>query len=288
MEMETNIRLRMFAGALVCSLAGGHLSTAAQQLTAHELVNEFRKATDIYSDPRTLAVALKFIREAPIWDENRLGEEYEAMWVAFNKEDKELLKAAFLGAATSLFVLNPRGSVLARSHVAELTGTLLKVGPQGQVVVAEGLARVKFMTLPESVMAQLIVAIPKVEPVAASHLVTLATGAQQDRAELAKMVRLAWSQSQVPLAGTDVARPMFILQGFVRSLELNGVRSDFAVEILESILNGQQSPLTDVALTILRRAITAGSPEVKRVLNIWRNSPNDKLRDLAERSSVRK
>ena len=286
--MEITIYLRVFAGALICCFAGVHLGTAAEQLTANELVNEFRKTTDLYSDPRTLAVAQKFIKEAPSWDENRLGEEYEAMWAAINKENKEILKAAFLGTATSLFVLNPRGSVLARSHVAALVGTLLKVGPQGQLAVAEGLARIEFVTLPESVIAQLIVSIPRVEPAAASYLVTLATGVQQDRPELAKIVRLAWSQSQVPLAGTDVSRPIYILQGFVRSLESNGVRSDFAVEILESILNGQQSPLSDVALTILRRAITAGSPEVKRALNIWRNSPNDKLRDLAERSSVRK
>ncbi|MFN8685855.1 MAG: hypothetical protein ACK50U_07665 [Acidobacteriota bacterium] len=110
---------------------------------------------------------------------------------------------------------------------------------------------------------------------------------QQDRPELARIVRRSWSDSNSPTSELDFVRSLRIVQGFVRAIEANGINSEFAVEMLEEIVIGPPSPLSDTAFKILERAILRGTSGVKQAQLRWRNSSNEKLRSLADKKTVR-
>ncbi|MFN7541857.1 MAG: hypothetical protein ACK5TN_03555 [Acidobacteriota bacterium] len=131
------------------------------------------------------------------------------------------------------------------------------------------------------------VAIAKVESVAVSNLTMLLAANQQDRPELARIVRRSWSDSNSPTSELDFVRSLRIVQGFVRAIEANGINSEFAVEMLEEIVIGPPSPLSDTAFKILERAILRGTSGVKQAQLRWRNSSNEKLRSLADKKTVR-
>ncbi|MFO0284014.1 MAG: hypothetical protein ACK532_19075 [Acidobacteriota bacterium] len=131
------------------------------------------------------------------------------------------------------------------------------------------------------------VAIAKVESVAVSNLTMLLAANQQDRPELARIVRRSWSDSNSPTSELDFVRSLRIAQGFVRAIEANGINSEFAVEMLEEIVIGPPSPLSDTAFKILERAILRGTSGVKQAQLRWRNSSNEKLRSLADKKTVR-
>ncbi|MFN8940294.1 MAG: hypothetical protein ACK555_07360 [Acidobacteriota bacterium] len=131
------------------------------------------------------------------------------------------------------------------------------------------------------------VAIAKVESVAVSNLTMLLAANQQDRPELARIVRRSWSDSNSPTSELDFVRSLRIVQGFVRAIEANGINSEFAVEMLEEIVIGPPSPLSDTAFKILERAILRGTSGVKQAQLRWRNSSNKKLRSLADKKTVR-
>ncbi|MFN9429189.1 MAG: hypothetical protein ACK6DX_03480 [Acidobacteriota bacterium] len=136
-------------------------------------------------------------------------------------------------------------------------------------------------------MEKLEVAIAKVESVAVSNLTMLLAANQQDRPELARIVRRSWSDSNSPTSELDFVRSLRIVQGFVRAIEANGINSEFAVEMLEEIVIGPPSPLSDTAFKILERAILRGTSGVKQAQLRWRNSSNKKLRSLADKKTVR-
>ncbi|MFN9296361.1 MAG: hypothetical protein ACK6DZ_01455 [Acidobacteriota bacterium] len=136
-------------------------------------------------------------------------------------------------------------------------------------------------------MEKLEVAIAKVESVAVSNLTMLLAANQQDRPELARIVRRSWSDSNSPTSELDFVRSLRIVQGFVRAIEANGINSEFAVEMLEEIVIGPPSPLSDTAFKILERAILRGTSGVKQAQLRWRNSSNEKLRSLADKKTVR-
>jgi hypothetical protein len=136
-------------------------------------------------------------------------------------------------------------------------------------------------------LEKLEVAIAKVESVAVSNLTMLLAANQQDRPELARIVRRSWSDSNSPTSELDFVRSLRIVQGFVRAIEANGINSEFAVEMLEEIVIGPPSPLSDTAFKILERAILRGTSGVKQAQLRWRNSSNKKLRSLADKKTVR-